>query len=278
MLGLSARVCRACVKNSGHWDSRCFRGFAFAALVLPVLFCAGPGVSGSLAQTRPGHLPGSAGPAPGNYQRLLHEIQRKRAEFARRYEVEDSEGKRQILREASDYLLQTAVNELFPRWYGTPWSFAGTAAQPGEDPIACGFFVVRILQHLGFKITAPSRLAQQPAENIIRNLVPATQIKRFSNVPVGRIERELRRWGRGLYLVGLDIHVGFVVNDGRSLRFVHSSYYNPPLCVLSEPLEGKNPFADSRYRVIGKLTNYETVARWVRNEAFELRYDYFSQE
>ena len=66
-------------------------------------------------------------------------------------------------------------------------------------------------------------------------------IKRFSNASIEDFSASLQTQGPGVYIVGLDCHVGFVVNNGVTLRFVHSNYYDPENGVVSEALNGNNP-------------------------------------
>ena len=81
---------------------------------------------------------------------------------------------------------------------------------PGEGEIACGTFVVFTLQDMGFQI--PTRMAQQPSENIIKNVIGTTTIKRFSNhAPMEDVIAWIQQEGEGIFLVGLDIHVGFII-------------------------------------------------------------------
>ncbi len=88
-------------------------------------------------------------------------------------------------------------------------------------------------------------------------------IKAFSDRSVEEVTTYLRAEGEGLYAVGLDNHVGFIVVQGDELRFVHSNYYQREIGVMSEPLEGNNPFAHSRYRVIGQILGRQMMERWV---------------
>ena len=232
-----------------------------------------PGIEQHVAQAQ---APTSSKRQPGaRYEEILAAVEAKRVSFARRYREGSDEEKQRVLQEAGEYLVDVLSQQLFPRWYGTPWDFNGAARRPGEGPIACGVFVARVLAHAGFSISSVARLAQQPSEVIIKNLVPRSEIRRFSSVKPEKVEAVLRNWGKGVYIVGLDIHVGFVVNDGDSIRFVHSSYYDPPRAVVSEPLLGRNPLADSQYRVVGRLTNPTTLRKWVLGEPFTLQYDYF---
>jgi hypothetical protein len=89
--------------------------------------------------------------------------------------------------------------------------------------------------------------------------------KAFSNAPVATVEAWLLQQGDGLYAVGLDNHVGFIrVKKGQAL-FVHSNYYRREIGVMAEPLEGRNPLADSHYRYIGKLLDDDMVKRWLEH-------------
>ena len=75
--------------------------------------------------------------------------------------------------------------------------------------------------------------------------------------------------GDGLYVVGLAIHVGFIIVKNKSIKFVHSNYYKPEIGVMKEDINSKNPFKDSNYRIIGKLMSDEMVIRWINNTAYD---------
>ncbi len=89
------------------------------------------------------------------------------------------------------------------------------------------------------------------------------RVKRFRDRPVGEVEAYVRAQGDGLYKVGLDNHVGFIVKRGDEVRFVHSSYYQREIGVLSEPLDGYNPLAHSRYRIVGSLLGDAMMKAWI---------------
>ena len=61
------------------------------------------------------------------------------------------------------------------------------------------------------------------------------------------------------------------MNDGEHLAFIHSSYYRPPFSVTAEPIHGKNPLADSKYRVFGKILSDEMIRKWLANAEFVLK-------
>lgn len=210
------------------------------------------------------------------YSALLKDIGAKRKRLQAKYQQARTKAQQDsILGEAGDLLFSSLADHIFPAWDGTPWAFNGTSETPGEGEIACGYFVATTLRDAGFQLPRVL-LARQPAEYIIQNLVEKDQIRRYSKVDIKKVEREVRAWGKGVYIAGLDLHVGFIVNKGRDLSFVHSSYYNPPLCVVSEPIDSSNPLADSNYRVIGKLDT-TAVLHWLLGEKIPLRFDYFAK-
>ncbi len=171
-----------------------------------------------------------------------------------------------VLRQAGELFVQAVVTEVTPYWYGTPWDFNGMTQVPGAGSIACGYFVTTVLRDMGVDL-ARVRLAQQPSEILIKSLVGSAAIKRFSDVKVEKFLAAVRNWGQGLYIVGLDMHVGFIVSDDTGIHFVHASYM-APLCVVQEDAAESVILAGSRYRVLGKLTgDNDFLLAWLQGEA-----------
>lgn len=208
------------------------------------------------------------------YQATLNNIETKRQEFYSAYKIATSaQSQAEIIESIQDYLSESLEQNIFPAWYGTVWDYNGMSAVPGEGKIACGYFITRILSQLGFKIKY-IQLAQQTSRNMIRNLVPKVDIiYSFNNEAVNSVKEKIKQLGKGIYIAGLDCHVGFIIYDGDEFyRFVHASYYSPPLCVVSETLDTDNPFAHSQYRVIGKLFSRELIEQWLKGEDIPVKY------
>jgi hypothetical protein len=201
----------------------------------------------------------------GDYEALKAGIGERRRYFSERYGAASETDKAAVLSEAGKYLIGVICDTIFPYWYDTPWSFHGATRTPKQGTIACGYFVTTVLADAGFQIPRV-KWAQVPSETVIVRI--AAGIKRFRNRPMSEVIAHVNRNGDGLYIVGLDCHVGYIYKSGGTLRFVHSSYYVPETGVMSEPLEGWNPLNDSRYRVIGKLLGDEMVKRWVTGAAY----------
>ncbi|MDP8222870.1 MAG: hypothetical protein P9L99_05880 [Candidatus Lernaella stagnicola] len=199
----------------------------------------------------------------------LKKQQAKRAEVARRYgEIRQccldlrgrlrSEKRATALAEVEKLLPHLLIVYTMPPWQGTTWDFNGASDTPGQGQIACGYFVAQILYAAGFdfrnKSTGDGRrlfpfamLASEPA---MKKLIAPQKLKRFSDSPVKEVETWLRSQGDGVYLVGLDQHFAtLIVSDGR----IWIWHAKPGHDVRFERPADAPFFAESRYRVVGKL-------------------------
>jgi len=212
-----------------------------------------------------------------NYSRIKSSITDARMEFKQRYQdCSNDTCRTHLIGEARNYIFSVLTDKIIPAWYGTPWDFNGISRVPRHGSIACGCFIVFTLQDAGFRI--PTRIYQQSAEYIVKNLASPDNIKRFPNrAPMDKIVEWIRAEGRGLYVVGLDFHVGYIIYKNDKITFCHSSYYDPPLCVVNQELTEESPLRDSNYRVIGKVLDDGAVEKWINGEAFTLTYDYFKR-
>lgn len=200
-------------------------------------------------------------PPPPTYAGLKQAVESKRLDLAAAHEQADSAGKAALIDSARAYLFDRITLDILPAWYGTPWDFNGTTRIPRQGAIACGYFVNTVLQDAGFRLPRV-KWSQQGAEAITVKL--SHRIERFRDRPVQELEAWLKAQGDGLYKVGLDNHVGFIVVRGGVARFVHSNYYQREVGVMSEPLAGNNPLARSRYRIVGRLLGDRMMEAWIQ--------------
>ena len=201
------------------------------------------------------------------YSLLVQGILAKRDEFKSMYVNSDSAEKASALNEARVFLDRVISKDIFPYWYGTNWDYNGTTRIPNEGKIACGYFVTNILTDVGFNIPR-IKWAQSASEVFIVKLAHGN-VKRFTNRPIVEIEKHLQISGNGVYLVGLDTHVGFLVVESTNISFIHSNYYQPHIGVMSEKINSRNPLNDSNYRIIGKLMTDEMIIKWLFNQAYD---------
>lgn len=204
-----------------------------------------------------------------DYESTKQSVKTKKSQLSTQFK--NTHSKQSVLIESREYLITILSTQVFPAWYGTRWGFYGMSRVPQQGEIACGTFVVFTLQDVGFDI--PTRMAAEPSENIIKNLIEEKYIKRFPNqVPMASIVDYLKSQGEGLYLVGLDNHVGFIVYRNNDMQFVHSNYYKDYNQVVSQPILAHSPLVNSKYRIIGKLLNDKMLEKWLTNQTFNLRY------
>jgi len=206
-----------------------------------------------------------------NYESIKEKIEKYRKQQQALYQNASDSKKAEIVRNTQQYLQTTLVNEIAPAWYGTTWAFHGTSTKPGQGTIACGYFVSTCLVHMGFEVNR-IKLAQQPSQRIIETFMSKKDrdILKYQ-LPMEKVRKYLKDQGDGIYIVGLDTHVGFVSVYEDDMAFIHSTYYNPPRTVVSEVIESKNPLSDSKYRVFGKIFEPKMVAKWLNGHEFKVK-------
>lgn len=190
-----------------------------------------------------------------DYGGLRERLEAKRIGLARELE----QHRAPTLRRARELLISTLRDDILPAWNATPWAMNGTSQRPHDGAIACGYFVSTALLHAGFHVER-ARLGQQASEDITRTLVTTEPIWRTSDQSIDLFVARLRRGGDGIYLVGLDNHVGFVIVDGKDTWFHHAA----PGGVRREPALTASFLSTSHYREVAKLFDDALIEKWLR--------------
>ena len=207
-------------------------------------------------------------PDPETYLVLSGDLRRHRQRLAQKFQAASTRAEEQAVLDETRILLEGALPHLMRCWLGTPWDFHGSAHQPGTDKVACGYFVSSVLQDAGFNVEWGA-LARQPAQSIIATFLAREDMVITVGDDYDDFMDEVSTRESGIYLVGLDKHVGFLIVTPEELRFIHSSG-SPPLCVVDESRQEAGALKRSRYRVIGNLTSNHAVLRsWLLNLRFE---------
>jgi hypothetical protein len=148
--------------------------------------------------------------------------------------------------------LRALVETIFPAWMGTPWGLgpSSTANRPHQagKVVGCSYFVTGVLQNAGLRLENRARFAQAPSALMQRALtVTPADMHRYPGLDARVIEERVATLGDGVYIVGLDIHTGFLlVRDGR-VFVVHASYVSPNQ-VVEEPFAQSTVIRNSRDR------------------------------
>lgn len=203
---------------------------------------------------------------PNTYKDVLAKLEAERRKLGSRYQTASPAERTALIAAARAVVTRSIYEDVFPAWYGTGWDFNGTSEVPQQGKIACGYFVSTVLRDAGYKVERV-RLAQQASENIILSLTTAPFVRRFRRVAIGDFVNAVRELGPGIYIVGLDVHVGFIVNTGDEVYFVHSSYVEPYTVIREKAIESRI-LAGSNYRVLGNiLADDELISTWLTGKA-----------
>ena len=208
-----------------------------------------------------------------SYAEIVAGVAAARERFAARLDRAESQPARaRVLDDARAYLHSVLANELLPAWLGTPWAMNGVAERPGDAPIACGYFVATVLRDAGFVLDRV-RFGQAAALRIQHATSPEQRpVHRVFSIPPNALSKRIAGLGPGVYLIGLDVHVGFVVVTEADVRFVHSSYTGARV-VTDEALAAAVAIANSQpsgYFVSELATTDDAVVAWIEGRRASL--------
>jgi hypothetical protein len=179
---------------------------------------------------------------PDAYEAALRGLESQRLALHERYRQATSPAERTAIREhARRLVLTTITDQVFPAWMGTPWGLGpeSTAIRPHQSGkvVGCSYFVTGVLLNAGLRLSSRARFAQAPSALMQQALTPARRdLHRIPGMPMAQLARRLLALGDGVYVVGLNIHTGFLVIRNGQVRVVHASY-TPPQEVVDEPLD-----------------------------------------
>jgi hypothetical protein len=186
------------------------------------------------------------------YEESLRALESQRLALGRRFEEARGKERAAIRRAARELVLAALGETVLPAWMGTPWGLGprSTALRPHQAGmvVGCSYFVTGVLQNAGLRLESRTRFAQAPSVLMQQALSPAPRdLHRFPGMDPATLERRIAALGDGVYIVGLNIHTGFLVVRGGKVRVVHASY-TPPQEVVDEPLASSAVIHYSRGR------------------------------
>ncbi|MCK8479224.1 hypothetical protein [Psychroserpens algicola] len=200
----------------------------------------------------------------GDYKANIDKIIVDRAYFSRLYQTQSTKA----IDTASKYLYSKLLNEIVPHWYNTQWDFNGHTNSPNEGEIACGYFVSTTLKHLGFNLNR-YKMAQQAGLIEARMLQLNSELKIYRNQTFEFLKQKLNSvYQDGIYFVGLDNHVGYVLIKDKELYFLHSSYCDNK--VVMELAETSACFVSNIYVFAEISTNSSLVKKWIFNDRLQV--------
>lgn len=204
-------------------------------------------------------------PDPGKYAVLTADLERWRKDLSQRYIKAKSKSERETVETEARVILEKCLPAMMRCWLGTRWDFNGTADGPGKGKIACGYFVATVLKNAGFQVDR-YQLAQQPSGNILRTFLPKDSCDLTVGQNYQEFARSVEKREPGVYVIGLDTHVAFIVVHDGGFRFIHSSG-SRPWCVVDESPTDAGALQRSSWRMLGNLTgNSDVIRHWLKTD------------
>jgi hypothetical protein len=199
------------------------------------------------------------------YEVLEGELKQWRGELVDRYRRARSPEQKAAVEHDARVMLELIMPEMMRCWLGTGYDFNGVAERPGEGKIACGYYVSTLIRDAGSKVNRYT-LAQQASQNILRTFTA----KENCLLRVGEKYDTYANWLEtlepGIYIMGLDTHVGFVVIEKDGMKFLHSSGIDQA-GVVEEPRDQALAIKWSNWRMLGHFTaDPEVIRMWLKGE------------
>jgi hypothetical protein len=197
------------------------------------------------------------------YYQYKENLVAKRKDFINEYD--SAVDKERIFDRINDFWVEEMTTGLYSYWKDTPWDFNGTTTSPGEGTIACGFFVTTLLQDMGFPVDR-RKLAICASSVMMKSLVPQQRLKNLDQLSYPGFCDSVGAYPKGIYVIGLDFHTGFIVNDGTEAYFIHSNYIGRK-GVVKELIKDSDALKASRTKwMVALTTDHSFLRKWLSND------------
>ncbi len=203
-----------------------------------------------------------------DYSALKSRTFAQRSAILSKTSKKESPFEQKVLSESADTLIR-AFDDYFRFWYGTKYDFNGTSQIPGKGKIACGYFVSGVLSDIGFEVNK-RKMGMMASEGLIRKMVHKKNIHRFYKIKMEKFLTKVEKFPDGIFLVGLDTHIGFMRKRNGEITFIHASMMGQS-CVVSENAAQSRTLARSKVKIVGLLTadKLKALPYWLEKKKFE---------
>lgn len=200
-----------------------------------------------------------------NYQNTKNEMLRLRSALSNEYNLlNDSLSKSEFLDSASSIFSDKLLNEIIPYWYGTEWDFEGYTSVPNQGKIACGYFVSTTLRDMGLNINRYKLAQRSPVEEAEIIACDLNLFSKIQDMSIHKITAMFKYLEPGLYFVGLDNHVGYLLKNENGIFFLHSNYLENR--VMVEEALNSFAFRSGNYYVSPISGNRSLILHWILNK------------
>jgi hypothetical protein len=198
------------------------------------------------------------------YEQLKIDIQTRQFQLSEYYKIADPATREQIKQEARQFLFRSITDDIVPFWYQTEWDFNGITETPRKGQIACGYFVTTVLKHAGIALDK-YYLSRASSATLIKHLCKPQNILTIRKNDYQKLVSHLQNQPDGIYIVGLDTHVGLIEKSDKDLFFIHSRKPRSAGVIKEKVLESKT-LQKSKIYVLGNLLDNELIIQnWLKN-------------
>jgi hypothetical protein len=153
------------------------------------------------------------------------------------------------------------LNTLAEYWLGSDWGRGiPQSSTPQTGKTNCGTFVGTLLRDIGFRVDV-KKLQRQASQGIIRSFVRGKRVRKFNGRSMKSFLEGVAEMGPGLYIIGLDMHVGLLIQTETELVYLHSSSETGK--VARELAKDAWTIQSSGYRVVGKILSPKNLRYWL---------------
>jgi hypothetical protein len=204
-----------------------------------------------------------------DYNAVRNNILLKKAQLKSKFiACRTNEDKNIVLENSRQLLTASLTDEIIPFWYGTKWTFEGHSEIPNQGSVACGYFVSTTLNHVGMKINR-YKLAQKGPEDEPKTIQPGKKTEKIKNISVEALKTHFINTKKdGIYFIGLDFHVGYILKSGNEVSFIHSNYINSE-GVIKENISTSKAIISTTYCIADITYNDVLVKKWLMGEVIK---------
>jgi hypothetical protein len=200
-----------------------------------------------------------------NYSSTKNEIIKERNNLAIKYK--NSVNKKEILDLAREKFTLLLTSKIIEEWKGTSWTFEGHTETPKTGSIACGYFVSTTLRDIGLKLNRYKMAQKKPYDEALQ-LACGTSIETLKNKSKSDLESYfLTKKADGIYFVGLDFHVGYILKQKQQVYFIHSNYIESK-GVMQENISESKAIISHVYHIANLTHNDVLIKNWLTKTKF----------
>lgn len=173
--------------------------------------------------------------------------------------------KKKVIKKAQLEIKTILIDQIIPNWYGTKWSFEGHTEIPKSGNIACGYFVSTTLRDAGFKLNRYKLAQLNPLEEA-KIMSCGETITTIKNSSLTELKKHFLTLKDGIYFIGLDFHVGYILKEQQNVYIIHSNYINKQ-GVVKENIEKSKAASSSTYYIVPISNNQKLIKKWILNQS-----------